>query len=81
MTIELNETIGARIAEGMRQGDFESKQEFIAAAVEFYMSHEVAELDDIRAAVAEGVLQANQGDLTPLEDFADELKAERAVSR
>ncbi|MFN7923922.1 MAG: hypothetical protein U0Q16_27720 [Bryobacteraceae bacterium] len=80
MNITLSPQTEKRITEKVRQGGFDSPESVIEQAVTFFLDYEDDEMTDsefldVKAAIEEGLEQADRGEGISLEDFDRRMRA------
>ncbi len=86
MKISLRPETEQRISEKVRRGEFASADAMVEQAVTFFLDYEEEEMDeaefqDVRAAVAEGVGQAERGEGVSLGEFDQMMRAKYGIRR
>ncbi len=86
MNITLRPETEKRISEKIRRGEFINADMIVEQAVTFFLDYEGEEMDgaefrEVKAAVAEGLQQAERGEGISLEDFDQKLRVKYGIQR
>ena len=69
------------VAERVSRGDYSSAGELIVACLREQKSEYARKLEELRLLIAEGIAEADRGELEPFDDVADILAEVRAEAR
>ncbi len=86
MNITLKPETEKRLSEKIRRGEFVNADAIVEQAVTFFLDYEGEEMDgteflEVKAAVAEGFLQAERGEGISLEEFDQKLRVKYGIQR
>ena len=83
MNISLRPELQRRIATKVQSGEYESAEALVQEALQWYLSMEEDEgqIEEIKAAVREGLEQAERGEGTSLEEFDQHMRRKHGIPR
>ena len=86
MNITLRPDLQERIEEKVREGEFESADAVVEQALTFYLDYkgdamDEAEFSDTKAAIDQGLEQAEHGETISLEEFDHSMRTKYGISR
>jgi len=79
MNITLRPDLEKRIDSELKNGEYESADALVSDALEWYLSGDQNERDEIAAAVGEGLKQAECGEGMSLEEFDQSMRRKYGI--